>query len=108
GRLAARGHRIRLICSGWAGAEPETTLRGIKVRRVGGRHTFALLGRGAERRAAFQAISESTRDDLVARGVPAERIRVIHPGVDARRLTPAGPGGRAAVPTFLYVGRLKR
>jgi len=35
------------------------------------------------RRAAFHAISESTRDDLVRRGVPRERITVIYPGVDA-------------------------
>ena len=62
----------------------------------------------AYRRAGFHAISESTRDDLVARGVAAERIRVIHPGVDAARFTPAPDGGRAADPTFLYVGRLKR
>ena len=34
----------------------------------------------AYRRAGFHAISESTRDDLVARGVPREQIRVIHPG----------------------------
>jgi glycosyltransferase involved in cell wall biosynthesis len=60
------------------------------------------------RRAGFHAISESTRDDLVARGVPRDRIRVIHPGVDTRYFTPAPAGRRAAVPTFLYVGRLKR
>jgi glycosyltransferase involved in cell wall biosynthesis len=60
----------------------------------------------AYRRAEFQAISESTRDDLVARGVPAERIRVIHPGVDSALFKPGG--ARAALPTFLYVGRLKR
>ena len=40
---------------------------------------------------------------------PRDRIRVIHPGVDAAAFTPAGPGGRrTADPTFLYVGRLKR
>ena len=38
------------------------------------------------RRAGFHAISESTRDDLIARGVPADRIRVIHPGVDSKHL----------------------
>jgi len=60
----------------------------------------------AYRRAGWHAISESTRDDLVARGVPAQRIQVIHPGVDSARFTPGG--ARAAQPTFLYVGRLKR
>jgi glycosyltransferase involved in cell wall biosynthesis len=172
GRLAERGHRVRLVCSGWPGAAASATVRGIEVRRVGGRHTFALRGRGAVRRAlrserpdilvedvnklplflatgtrvpfcvivphlfggtAFEeaswpaaatvwmserplarayrragwhAISESTRDDLIARGVAAERIRVIHPGVDSARFAPGG--ARAARPMFLYVGRLKR
>lgn len=174
GRLAARGHRVRMICSGWKGAARNATLEGIALERVGGRDSFALLGRHAVqravkverpdilvedinklplflaagntlpfcaivphlfgttafaeapwpiaaivwaaerplpwayRRAGFHAISESTRDDLVSRGVPGDRIRVIHPGVDSTRFTP-GPGGRrSAVPSFLYVGRLKR
>jgi glycosyltransferase involved in cell wall biosynthesis len=62
----------------------------------------------AYRRAAFHAISESTRDDLVARGVAAERVRVIHPGVDAERFCPSPAEPRGAEPRFLYVGRLKR
>jgi glycosyltransferase involved in cell wall biosynthesis len=62
----------------------------------------------AYRRAGFHAISESTRDDLVARGVPRSQIRVIHPGVDSRRFTPGPPGRRSTLPNFLYVGRLKR
>ena len=60
------------------------------------------------RRAAFHAISESTRDDLVRRGVPRERVTVIHPGVDAAWYCPDPATPRAAAPTFLYVGRLKR
>ncbi len=63
---------------------------------------------GAYRRAAFHAISESTRDDLVARGVPADRIRVIHPGVDSVRFSPSPAEPRTGTPRFLYVGRLKR
>jgi glycosyltransferase involved in cell wall biosynthesis len=174
GRLAARGHRVRLVCSGWEGAPPRVTIDGIDVQRTGGRSSFALLGRGAVRRALgeerpdvivedinklplflagmtdrpfcaivphlfgttafeeaawptaavvwaaerplasayrrawFHAISESTRDDLVARGVPSTRVRVIHPGVDADRYRPAADGRRATSPAFLYVGRLKR
>ncbi len=60
------------------------------------------------RRAAFHAISESTRDDLVRRGVPRERIVVIHPGVDSQAYRPDPATPRAARPTFLYLGRLKR
>jgi glycosyltransferase involved in cell wall biosynthesis len=172
-RLAAAGHRVRLVCSGWNGAPDKALIDGIAVQRVGGRDSFALLGRAAVhraiaaerpdilvedvnklplfltvgtrlpfcaiiphlfgttafaeaswpaaaivwaaerplpwayRRAGFHAISESTRDDLVARGVSADRVRVIHPGVDSRRFRP-GPPGRSAMPSFLYVGRLKR
>jgi glycosyltransferase involved in cell wall biosynthesis len=173
GRMAAAGHRVRLVCSGWDGAPPRASIEGISVERVGGRNSFALLGRRAVhqairaerpdilvedvnklplfltmgtklpfcaivphlfgttafdeaswpiatavwtaerplpwayRRAGFHAISESTRDDLVARGVPSNRIRVIHPGVDSKQFTPAPGGRRSATPTFLYVGRLK-
>src|SRR2546422_590712 len=60
------------------------------------------------RRAAFHAISDSTRDDLVRRGVPRERIEVIYPGVDATWYSPDAATPRADEPTFLYVGRLKR
>lgn len=174
GRLAAAGHQITLVASGWRGAAPRASVRGLEVRRVGGRHTFALRGRAAVRRAlregsydavvedinklplflptvtrlplyviiphlfgttafreaawpvaavvwlaerpiprlyrraAFHAISDSTKDDLVARGVPPDRIHVVYPGVDAAHLTPDPAGARTAEPTFLYVGRLKR
>jgi glycosyltransferase involved in cell wall biosynthesis len=173
-RLAARGHQVHLICSGWPGAAPRATVQGIEVERYGGRHTFALVGRRAVRRAlaaerpdivvedinklplflsgltdrpfcvivphlfgstafqeaswptaatvwlaergiptayrraGFHAISESTRDDLVARGVARERITVIHPGVDATRYKPSPGLDRTANPSFLYVGRLRR
>ena len=55
----------------------------------------------------FEAISESTADDLVARGIPRELIRVIYCGIDTAHFTPA-PERRAAAPTFAYLGRLKR
>ena len=51
GRLAGRGHEVTLLCSGWAGAEPTTTLDGIAVHRVGTRYTFPFLARGHYRRA---------------------------------------------------------
>jgi glycosyltransferase involved in cell wall biosynthesis len=173
-RLAATGHRVRLVCSGWEGGALTTSIAGIEVIRHGRRNSFALLGRqavrrairserpdilvedinklplflpsvsdlpfcalvphlfgetafqeapwpmaaavwaaerplpAAYRRAGFHAISESTRDDLVARGVARERIRVIHPGVDSARFSPSPTEPRAGQPRFLYVGRLKR
>ncbi len=60
------------------------------------------------RGSVFHAISQSTRDDLIRRGVPAGRIHVTYPGVDAGWFTPNGATSRAGAPTFLYVGRLKR
>lgn len=179
GRLAARGHRVRLVCSGWPGCAPTAMVDGIAVERHGNRNSFTLVGRGAVRRAlarerpdvlvedinklplftagltdrpmgviiphlfgseifqeaslpsallvwlaerpiprayrraGFHAISESTRDDLIERGVPGGRIEVIYPGVDAAAFTPAPAGAdilnrRAAEPTFLYIGRLRR
>lgn len=173
-RLAARGHRVRLVCSGFDGAPAVEMVDGIEVHRHGDRHTFALVGRGAVkralreeptdllvddvnklplftatltslpvytlvphlfgttafqevswpmaatvwlaerpipwlyRRAWFHAISDSTRDDLVARGVPRERIAVVYPGVDTVRYSPDPSGSRTEPPRFVYVGRIKR
>jgi glycosyltransferase involved in cell wall biosynthesis len=174
GRLVQRGHEVTLICSGWKGADASRNIDGVEVRRFGGRHSFALLGRGAVRRvlsqcsydvvvedinklplylatmtrrpcyvivphlfgttafreatlpiatlvwlaerpiprvyrrAAFHAISDSTREDLIRRGVPAPSVRVIFPGVDADWFRPDETVPRFEVPTFVYVGRLKR
>jgi len=58
-------------------------------------------------RVPFQAISESTRDDLVQRGIPRDAVAVIYPGIDTAAYTP-DPSVRAAVPTFAYLGRLKK
>jgi glycosyltransferase involved in cell wall biosynthesis len=55
-----------------------------------------------------QAVSESTRDDLVARGLRREDVRVIHNGVDVAFFHPDPSVRRSAEPTFLSVGRLKR
>jgi glycosyltransferase involved in cell wall biosynthesis len=174
GRLARRGHRIRLVASGWPGADRRARIQDIEILRSGSRTTFTLTGRGAIRRAiaeerpdilvedvnklplysagltdvpsyvivphlfgttafeevpwwqalivwaaelpvprayrrsAFHAISESTRDDLVARGVAESQVRVIHPGVDSVTFSPRPGLDRTAHPSFLYVGRLKR
>lgn len=59
------------------------------------------------RRCQFTAISESTRSDLLARGVPVERTRVIYCGIDSQTFTPA-PELRSPTPIIAYVGRLRR
>lgn len=64
------------------------------------------LGR-VYRRTPFEAISESTRDDLVARGIPRDQIEVIYPGMDTRGYTP-DPSARSQRPVFAYLGRLKK
>ncbi|MGZ3332332.1 MAG: glycosyltransferase family 4 protein [Gemmatimonadaceae bacterium] len=59
------------------------------------------------REVPFQAVSRSTADDLVDRGIPRGAIRVIYNGVDSDRLTP-DPSERSENPLFVYLGRLKK
>ncbi len=63
--------------------------------------------RFAYRDVPFQAVSESTADDLAGRGIKRDAITVIYNGIDTSFYTPA-PGTRAATPTFAYLGRLKK
>lgn len=173
GRLAAYGHEVVLLCGGWPGCAPRTTIDGIEVHRVGARYTFPFFvrrywastlrprafdvlvedinkvplytpGWGAGKvialvphlfgetvfreagigmgsavwlselplravygRTPFHAISDSTADDLVTRGIRRELIRVIYPGVAFDEYLPDA-ADRAASPTFAYLGRLKR
>jgi glycosyltransferase involved in cell wall biosynthesis len=61
------------------------------------------------RNVPFEAISESTRDDLVGRGIPRANIEVIYPGIDTKAYTPAQSSElRAKSPAFAYLGRLKK
>ena len=62
----------------------------------------------AYRSLPVEAVSESTADDLVARGLNRERIRVIHNGVDVDFFRPDPADERITRPAFLSVGRLKR
>ena len=55
-----------------------------------------------------QAVSESTADDLVSRGLKREDITVIHNGVDLDFFRPDAEVERCTHPTFLSVGRLKK
>jgi glycosyltransferase involved in cell wall biosynthesis len=58
----------------------------------------------AYRRAPIVAISESTRDDLVARGISAAQVEVQHPGIRRPEAQPAPIATRE--PLVVYVGRL--
>jgi glycosyltransferase involved in cell wall biosynthesis len=174
GRLARRGHDVTLLASGYDGAAATAEMDGVRVIRVGGRHSYTVAARpyyarhlagegwdvvvedlnkvplftplwvrrplvllvhhlfGATafreasapfaaatwlmerpiarvyRRVPVQAVSESTADDLAARGLPRAGMRVIHNGVDLSFFHPDPAVERATEPTFLYVGRLKR
>lgn len=60
----------------------------------------------AYRRTAMLAISPSTRDDLVERGVDRRFVHVVPPGVD-RESHHAADGGVDREPLVLWVGRLE-
>jgi glycosyltransferase involved in cell wall biosynthesis len=59
------------------------------------------------RHCAVEAISESTKADLVQRGLPGDRVRVIFPGIDSTHYTP-NAASRSDRPVFAYLGRLKK
>ena len=59
-------------------------------------------------RCRFVVISESTRDDLVARGIGPGRITVVHCGLDHERYRVDPAVTKAALPTLTFVGRLRR
>jgi phosphatidyl-myo-inositol dimannoside synthase len=76
---------------------------GSEIRRKRRRRLTTLLLRQAR---LVLACSGFTRSTLVDLGVPEERVRVLHPGVDARHFTP-GDGNRSGRPkTILSVSRL--
>jgi glycosyltransferase involved in cell wall biosynthesis len=54
------------------------------------------------------AVSGSTRDDLVDRGLDGDDIEVIPNGVDVTRYAPDPAVSRTAQPTLLYLGRLRK
>ncbi|MEW6049783.1 MAG: glycosyltransferase family 4 protein [Candidatus Zixiibacteriota bacterium] len=57
---------------------------------------------------AFNVISESTADDIVARGIPRSDVSIIHCGID-RRLYAHDPSvTKYDRPTVLYLGRIKK
>ena len=56
----------------------------------------------------FQVLSESTRDDLAARGIPRERLHLVRTGIDHEYYVPPARNGRLPGPVLLYLGRLKK
>ncbi|MFL5612369.1 MAG: glycosyltransferase family 4 protein [Gemmatimonadaceae bacterium] len=61
----------------------------------------------AYRNVPFEAISQSTADDLASRGIPRDHVEVIYPGIDTRGYSPM-PSTRSPKPLFVYLGRLKK
>jgi glycosyltransferase involved in cell wall biosynthesis len=173
-RLAARGHQVTLLCSGWTGCLPEETVEGIRIVRCGNRYTFNLVAPLRLRRLAresqydllvedinkipfytplylrmkrlvviphlfattvfheinfllgtyiflaerplvavyrgcpFNVISESTADDIAARGIRRENISVIHCGIDRAQYFKDPTVTKYDQPTILYLGRIKK
>jgi len=62
----------------------------------------------AYRDAPFLAISESTRDDLVRRGIDPHRVSVVHCGMDHETYAGDPAVAKSAAPTILFIGRLRR
>jgi glycosyltransferase involved in cell wall biosynthesis len=60
------------------------------------------------RRTRFVAISPSTRDDLVRRGVAAGRIDVVLCGLDHERYRVLPASTRDTTPTVVHLGRLRK
>lgn len=60
------------------------------------------------RNSRFLVISDSTKNDLIHRGIGADRISVAECGVDHGFYTPDAGTEKFTQPTILYLGRVKR
>ncbi len=56
----------------------------------------------------FNVISESTAQDIIARGIPREDMSVIHCGIDRTVYFPDPKVAKYDRPTILYLGRIKK
>ena len=54
----------------------------------------------------FLVISDSTKQDLVTRGIDPAHVAVVHCGLDHERFRPTAP--KAATPTVAFLGRLRK
>ncbi|HLH67266.1 MAG TPA: glycosyltransferase family 4 protein [Solirubrobacteraceae bacterium] len=83
------------------------------VRELGGLGRVAALAletlplRLLYRRSRFLTISRASARDIAAHGIDPSRIEVSYLGVEHGQFSP-DPSARAARPTLLYLGRLKR
>lgn len=64
GRLAARGHRVTLLVSGWKGAPRLEEVDGMEVHRVGGRYTYNVVAPRYYRRVLRQRAFDVVIEDL--------------------------------------------
>jgi glycosyltransferase involved in cell wall biosynthesis len=60
------------------------------------------------RHCQFWALSKTTAEDLVARGIAPERIEIIYPGFNEDLLEPDPRVTKTPFPSVIYVGRLKK
>jgi len=60
------------------------------------------------RNVPFMVISESTKNDLVARGIPASHVSVVHCGIDHHLYRTDPSREKTTEPSITYVGRLKK
>ena len=115
GHLAKLVHEIPHVATVHS-LEP---LRPWKAEQLGGGYALSCFSErtGLEAADAIVAVSSAMRDDILATytAIPAERVTVIHNGIDTVEFQP-DPGrgflGRLGVvanrPTVLFVGRLTR
>jgi glycosyltransferase involved in cell wall biosynthesis len=62
----------------------------------------------AYRGCRFSVLSNTTCEDLMARGIPRERMRLIRGGLDHDYHKPIQRVGRLPKPVILYLGRIKK
>jgi glycosyltransferase involved in cell wall biosynthesis len=56
----------------------------------------------------FWALSKTTAEDILSRGIPQERIEIIYPGFNEDLLKPDPQVTKTTYPSLIYIGRLKR
>jgi glycosyltransferase involved in cell wall biosynthesis len=64
GRLAAKGHQVSALVSGWPGCPKRVWLDGIDVHRSGGRHTYSVTAPAYFRRHLAEAGFDVVVEDL--------------------------------------------